>query len=405
MYSQKGTSTMVCGGYQRYRILSWPIINAIKRIMYSPSCANNTELQLSMIHTDPSTATDLVNLLNNHPRFTKFCFEGNKAMTKECAIIQKIVADATHVTALELAFCKIPMRIGCALASRLMLPKCAITSLVLRNTELGSITAGRLANYLKATTTLTSFSFISDTKKGVRTFRILQLGLEANSSIERLEVRHVFITNGQMLRLMTALFQKPQLVDLVMRRNDIDQANDTSATYRFKFPQFNPSLQRFRFSNTIARDCSVSLEQNLRTNKTLTHVNLSGCNLGTEGVELILAAFYNNSTIKEIDVSLNNASPGAIALYCLLNTAPALKKLHSFISTDTVTYQTTAALMFMDATHNHSNITLLGEHPCKLPGCAVWVNRNISNKRNQKHDLFRVMIVRVKEHNLFFKND
>ena len=392
MYTHR-SETLICGRTQRYKKLNKAIVDNLVVVTRQLQCYT-TALELRMIHTDPSSATELVNFLNNHAQLTKFCVSHNHVMTKKCSVIQKVVTDATYVTALELIHCTVPMRIGCALASRLMLPKCAITTLVLRHAKLGTHTLSALARYISTTTTLTYFAYIHDTRKF-----LLRKAIEDNNSIERLKVIQVDISNARMPKFLTVLAQKPHLIRLAMSSN-VDKTNETRTSYSFDFPEFNPALKKFRWWNLISRGCVESLAARFRANKTLTHVNLANSELGTTNTNTILAAFHNNPTIKKIDVSWNNAVPTNYVVAPLLETAPALKRLDAYIPREHFDFRTEILDRTLLALRNHRNITLLGRDPCNLHECAKWLQRNLTNKKNKKWTLFRVMATRVKEYNL-----
>ena len=350
-----------------------------------------TTLRLDNISTDDASTTDLLLFLNNHPQLTDFTYSNRKTLPT-CSVLRCVATSARYITGIYIDMSNIPKKVGLDLMACLALPKCPVTSLHFCSVRMGVIVVRNLVAFIRTTTRLTSFMFRYCKSIPLEEARAMLDAIEANTSIESLIVSHSDIAEGRKRRFVYAALSNPKLTSFVF-------SSDSNTYCDLDFPRIQPTLKKLTLCVPLPKHAWKLLARVLKVTTTLTHVNLSGCCLGSEGVTAMLDAFRGDSTIESIELSCNNGYTIPDTLTALIVTAPSLVKLGTELSRSAWYYHRQTINEFKDAVRNHSNLTYLGyDHEIETFKCTKYLERNKHNRKRKGPTLFDIMIDRCYHH-------
>lgn len=173
-----------------------------------------------------------------------------------------------------------------------------------------------LAQKLKTNTRLKRL-YLPDNPLGSRGVEALADMLQDNTTLQMLDIRHVFIEDGERASraLCKALMKNKALVELRIAKNfGVGFANDIAHAL-----QVNTSLKKMDLSSTsVGDEGALKLAEALETNQTLKVLKLHRCKIGSMGATAIAKAMCQNSSLKEIHLTDNPICE--VGSHALLNT-------------------------------------------------------------------------------------
>ena len=179
-----------------------------------------------------------------------------------------------------------------------------------------------LALKLKTNTCLKRI-YLPDNPLGSRGVEALAEMLHENTTLQMLDIRHVFIEDAPQASraLSKALANNTTLVELRVGNNfGVGFASDIANALRV-----NTSLQKLDLTLTSIGDKgALKLAEALETNQTLKVLKLHQCEIGSMGATAIANALCQNSSLKELHLTDNTICE--VGSHALLN---ALKENYS----------------------------------------------------------------------------
>ncbi|MDF2965794.1 MAG: hypothetical protein K0Q51_1182 [Rickettsiaceae bacterium] len=188
----------------------------------------------------------------------------------------------------------------------------SITSLYLRNNNIGSEGAKELAAVLKENYTITDVNLKNNRIEGEGARDIAE-ALKENKTITKLNLQYNNIGSEGAKAIAGALKINDTITEINLRHNNIGSEGAKAIAGALKD---NKSITKLNLQGTGINDEGVrAIAGALKDNKSITILNLKWTGIKGEGARAIADALKENETITTIDLSSNNiGSEGAKAI-------------------------------------------------------------------------------------------
>ncbi|XP_072133528.1 uncharacterized protein [Mobula birostris] len=332
-------------------------VKLLSAALGNPECKLQ-KLQLDNIGLTDSGAKDLVSALSTNPKLTELNLSYNKlgdsgvklvsaALKNSDCKIQKlwlmdvgltdsaagdfVSALSTKTSLMVLSLNNNKLRdSGVKLVSAaLMKSRCKLQELGLRDVGLTDSGAGDLASALRTNPSLTELN-LNDNLLGDSGVKLLSAALgNPECKLQKLQLDNIGLTDSGAKDLASALSTNPSLTELNLSVNKLGDSGVKLVSEALRNPECK--IQKLGLRDVGLTDSGAGdLASALRTNPSLTELNLNDNQLGDSGVKLLSAAL-GNPECKLQKLQLDNiglTDSGAKDLASALSTNPSLTELN-----------------------------------------------------------------------------